>query len=77
MFHPHRATAPAMALSALSGDEAGIVFSQLCDALEPRIAVAFSSVSHGLREPTQAQRQQLRADHEAAAALCLKVGLQR
>ena len=64
-----------MALSALSGDEAGIVFSQLCDALEPRIAVAFSSISHGLWEPTQAQRQQLRADHEAAAALCVKLGL--
>ena len=28
-----------------------------------------------LREPTQAQQQQLRAEHEAAAALCLKVGL--
>ena len=24
---------------------------------------------------TQAQRQQLRADHEAAAALCLKMGM--
>ena len=29
-----------MALSALSGDEAGIVFSQLCNTLEPHITVA-------------------------------------
>ena len=58
----------------LSGDEAGIVFSQLCNALEPRVAVAFSSISHELWEPSQAQRQQLRTEHEAAAALCLKVG---
>ena len=62
-----------MSLSAMSGDEGGMIFSQLCDALEPRIAVAFSSVSHGMRESTQAQRLQLRAEHEAAAALCLKV----
>ena len=52
-----------MALSALSGDEAGTVFTQLCDAFEPRVALAFSSISHVLREPTQAGRQQLRADH--------------
>ena len=45
---PHRRAL--MALSALSGDEAGIVFSQLCNALEPCIAVAFGSISHGLRE---------------------------
>ena len=50
-FSPHVAR-DVMALSALSGDEAGIVFTQLRNALEPRIAVTFSSVSHGLREPT-------------------------
>ena len=64
-----------MALSKLSGDEAGIVFTQLCNVLEPRVAVALSSVSHELREPTQPLLQQLRADHEAAAALCRKVGM--
>ena len=64
-----------MALSKLSGDEAGIVFIQLCNVLEPRLAVYLSSTSHGLREPTLELLQQLKADHEAAAALCRKVGL--
>ena len=62
-----------MALSKLSGDEQGVIFIQLCNALEPRLAVYFSSASHELWELTQALRQQLRADHEAAAALCHKV----
>ena len=35
----------------------------------------FSSASRGLWEQTQALRQQLRADHEAVAAMCLKVGI--
>ena len=63
-----------MALSKLSGDEAGIVFIQLCNVLKPRLAVNFSSASNELREPTQAMHQQLRADHEVAVALCLKEG---
>ena len=64
-----------MALAALTGDEQCIIFSQLCNALDTRVAVAFSSTSSELRAVTQAQRQQLRADHEAAAALCLKMGM--
>ena len=32
-----------MALAALSGDEQCIIFSQLCNVLDTRIAVAFSS----------------------------------
>ena len=60
-----------MALAALSGDEQCIIFSQLCNVLDTRIAVAFSTTSSELRALTQAQRQQLRADHEVAAALCL------
>jgi len=43
--------------------------------LDTRVAVAFSSTSSELRAVTQAQRQQLKADYEAAAALCLKLGL--
>ena len=65
----------AMALSKLSGDEVGIVFGQLCNVFEPSIAVAFSSVSHELREPTQALRQQLRAEHEAVVRLCRRMGM--
>ena len=63
-----------MALSKLSGDEQCVIFSQLCNPLDTRIAVAFGSTSSELRAVTQAPRQQLRADHEVAAALCLKMG---
>eukprot|EP00964_Phaeocystis_antarctica_P043553 scaffold24999_cov63-Phaeocystis_antarctica.AAC.9 len=66
----------AMALSKLSGDEQGIILGQLCNTLEPRLAVYFSSASTELRALlTPALRQQLRTDHEAAAALCHKVGM--
>ena len=64
-----------MALAALSGDEQCIIFSQLCNVLDPGLAVAFGSASSELRALTQAQRQQLRADHEVAAALCLKASM--
>jgi hypothetical protein len=65
----------AMALSKLSGDEQGIVFVQLCNVLNPHLAVALSSASNELRTATQALLPQLRTDHEAAAALCLKLGM--
>ena len=75
--YPPNARAPraAMALQSLSGDEQRILFTQLCNVLDPRTAVYLSSASNELRELTQALLQQLRADYEAAAALCLKVGL--
>jgi hypothetical protein len=63
-----------MAFAALSGDAQCIIFSQLCNVLDTRVAVAFSSTSSELRAVTLAQRQQLRADYEAAAALCRKMG---
>ena len=65
-----RGARAAMALSKLSGDEQCIIFSKLCNALEPGVAVAFSSTNSELRTLTQALLQQLRADHEAAAVLC-------
>ena len=55
-----------MALAALSGNEQCVIFSQLCNVLDTRIAVTFSSTSSELRAVTRAPRQQLRADHEAA-----------
>jgi hypothetical protein len=64
-----------MALAALSGDEQCIIFSQLCNVLDAGVAVAFSSTSSELRALTQAPRQQLKADYEAAAALCRKLGM--
>jgi hypothetical protein len=72
LIHARRA---AMALAALSGDEQRIVFTQLCNVLDPRPAVALSSANNELRTATQALRQQLKADHEAATALCRKLGL--
>eukprot|EP00964_Phaeocystis_antarctica_P061571 scaffold36809_cov56-Phaeocystis_antarctica.AAC.5 len=64
-----------MALSKLSGDEQRILFVRLCNVLEPRTAVYLSSASNELRTATEALLQQLRGDHEAAAALCRKVGM--
>ena len=63
-----------MALSALSGDEQGILFVQLCNVLDPGVAVALASVSNELRTATRVPLQQLKTDHEAAAALCRKLG---
>ena len=63
-----------MALAALSGDEQLVIFSRLCNVLDPSFAVAFASASSELRELTQAPRRQLQADHEAAAALSRKAG---
>jgi len=62
-----------MALSKLSGDEQGILFVQLCNALDPGIAVALSSVSNELRTATRVPLQQLKTDYKAAAALCRKL----
>jgi len=44
----------------------GIVFVQLCNVLDPRLAVALSSASNKLRTATQALLPQLKADHGAA-----------
>eukprot|EP00964_Phaeocystis_antarctica_P056011 scaffold32992_cov48-Phaeocystis_antarctica.AAC.5 len=65
-----------MALAALSGDEQRILFTQLCNVLEPCVAVYLSSVSSELQTATEALLQQLRTDHEVAAALGRKVGMQ-
>ena len=46
-----------------------------CSSRASPCTVYLSSVSKGLREPTLALLQQLKADHQAAAALCRKVGL--
>ena len=62
------------ALAALSGDEQRVIFVQLCNVVDPGVAVAFGSASSELWELTQAPRQQLQADHEAAAALGRKAG---
>ena len=48
-----------MLMAALSGDEQRIIFSKLCNVLDPRAAVAFGSVSRELRALTLAERQQL------------------
>jgi len=63
-----------MALAALSGDEQRVIFSRLCNPLDPGVAVAFGSASNELWTATQGPRQQLQADYEAAAALGRKAG---
>ena len=65
-----------MALSALSGDEQGVILGQLRNTLEPRLVMYFSSANKELRAllPPPAQRQ-LQAYYETATALCVKVGL--
>jgi len=63
-----------MALAALSGDEQRFIFVQLRNPLDPGVAVAFSSTNNELWKLTQAERQQLKADYEAAAALGRKAG---
>ena len=62
-------------LAALSGDEQLVIFNRLCNVLDPGVAVAFASASSELWTLTQAPRQQLQADHEAATALSLKLGM--
>ena len=61
-----------MALSKLSGDEQGIILGQLCNVLEPGVAVALSSTSNELRTATQAllpqRRRQKRPQLAAGAA---------
>jgi len=63
-----------MALSKLSGDVQGLIFVQLCNVLDPGIAVALSSVNNELRAATRVPLQQLKTDHKAAAALRRKLG---
>ena len=62
-------------IGALSVDSLLNIFGQAYNPLDPSVAVNLSSVVRVLREPTEARRQQLKADHEAAAALCLKLEL--
>ena len=71
-------------LDALPDEIQQVIFGQLCNALDPRSAVAYSSASKGLREPMQrvgegagkSPLQQLKEENAAAAALGLKAGVQ-
>jgi hypothetical protein len=70
-------------LDALPDEIQQVIFGQLCNALDPRSAVDYSSASRGLREPMQrvdegaskSPLEQLKEENAAAAALCLKVGV--
>ena len=64
-----------MALSKLGGDVQRHIFRQLCNVLDPGIAVAFGSISNELRAATKVPRRQLKIEHEAAAALCHNLGM--
>ena len=70
-------------LDALPDEIQQVIFGQLCNALDPRSAVSFSSASKGLRELMQrvgegtgkSPLQQLKEENAAAAALCRKAGV--
>ena len=61
--------------SALSDDALNVIFKALCNVLDLKAAVGCSSASRGLHAATPAFREQLQADHEAATALCITLGL--
>ena len=71
-------------LDALPDEMQQVIFGQLCNALDPRTAVAYSSASKGLRELMQrvgegagnSLLQQLKEENAEAAAVGLKVGVQ-
>ena len=63
----------AVIYEALNRDVVGILFSRLCNPVEPRVAVAFGIATPCLQELTKELREQLKADHEAAAALYPKL----
>ena len=62
-------------LGALSVDSLLDIFEQAYNPLHPSVAVNLSSAVRVLRAPTKARREQLQADHEVAATLCLKLGM--
>jgi hypothetical protein len=70
-------------LDALPDEIQQVIFGQLCNALDPRSAVAYSSASKGLREPMQrvgegagkSPLEQLKEENAAAAALGRKFGV--
>ena len=70
-------------LDALPDEIQQVIFGQLCNALDPRTAVDYSSASKGLREPMQrvgegagkSPLQQLKEENAAAAALGRKAGV--
>ena len=70
-------TTAAALCTAVCGDALGVVFRHAYNPLEPRIALDFSSASRELwaLSTVTGLRQQLRDEHEAAAALCRKMGL--
>ena len=65
----------AVGVCALSDDALGVIFEGLRNVLDPGVAVDFGSVSKGLWSSTQAVRQELRTNHEAALVLCHKLGM--
>ena len=65
---------PAVSIVALPDELQRHIFKQACNPLEPCIAVYLSGANHELWALTHEDRQQLRADHELAVALCRRMG---
>ena len=64
-----KAAAKTCLLLDLSHDEVSIVTHELCDPLQPLLAVHLSSTAKGLREAMEEQLAQLRRRHAEAAAM--------
>ena len=74
MAPPTRAASAAAAeatclLLDLSHDEQSIVTHELCDPLQPLLAVHLSSTAKGLREAMEEQLAELKGQRQGAAAL--------
>ena len=59
----------------LDDDALRVIHGGLSDTLNPGIAAVFRSLCKGLWEPTKGLVKQLRDEHDAAAVLCLKMGM--
>ena len=59
----------------LGHDEMGVVAHELCDPLQPLLAVNLGSTAKGLRVPMQAALTQLKQQHQEAEAFATLAGL--
>jgi hypothetical protein len=69
-----KAAAKTCLLLDLSHDEVSIVTHELCDPLQPLLAVHLSSTAKGLREAMEEQLAELKQQRQAAAALAVLAG---
>ena len=73
---PQPAAAPSSCMLLLLGhDEMGVVTQELCDPLQPLLAVNLGSTAKGLQMPMQAALAQLKQQHQEAEGFAALVGM--